>query len=131
MKYLKLYIVLLGIVASFYFFNKKIGESAVHKMVQSDFRVEVMHCGCFGCGKETVIAFRNNGKRWLRVISDSEKPTEYELTPEKETLLEMLLNGIIAKNGSGGCTTWAEFVFENSSFRFKVSDNSCIMGSFF
>ena len=131
MKYLKLYIVLLGIVASFYFFNKKIGESSIHKMVQSNFRIEVKHCGCFGCGSEVITTYKNNGKRWLKVNSDSEKNAVYELTPEKEIQLEILLNGIINKSISGGCTTWSEYAFENTGFRFKIFDHGCLLSGFF
>ena len=131
MKYLKLYIVLLGIVASFYFFNKKIGESSIHKMVQSDFRIEVMHCGCFGCGREVITAYENNDKRWWKVNSDSGKTAVYELTPDKEIQLEILLNGIINKSISGGCTTDAEYAFENNGFRFKIFDPGCILRGFF
>ena len=131
MKYLKLTIVLLGIIASFVFFDKDIGESAIHKMIRSDFRIEVKYCGCFGCGNEVITAYKNDDKRWLKVVSDSKETNLIELTPEKEMKLEMLLNGIISKSISGGCTTDAEYVFENNGFRFKIFDSGCILGGFF
>src|SRR5689334_12382789 len=106
MAHLKLIIVLLGIISSFYFFDKKnISQSTVHKMLQKDFRIEASYCGCFGCWNETVIVNSRKNKRWITIDSDESTAETYEFTKIKEQKLELMLTGIIDKSIFGYSTT--------------------------
>jgi hypothetical protein len=132
MKYLKLYIVLLGIVASFFFFNKDISESTVHRMIQDNFRIEVNSCGCFGCYDQIATVYKENNKRWLKLTSSGTKEASIiEFTQEREKQLESIVISIINKRVNGYCTQDAEYSFENNGFRFKIFEyRSCSLKLF-
>lgn len=125
MVYLKLIIALVGIISSFFFFHKGISENTIHKMVQSDFTIETRYCGCFGCGSETITAYKVGDKRWLKITSPDHEARRIEFTREKEKQLESIIKKIAGKTTTGYCTTDAEYVFENNGFRFKIYDGSC------
>lgn len=135
MKYFKLVIVLAAIVASFFFLNKDISESTVHKMIKNDFAIEANFCGCFGCGAQIANVYTQNGKRWLKLRSNiSQVNPEFaitEFTPEKEKQLDSLIIDAIKNQEKGGCTTTSEYKFENKGFSFRLIDNRCSVSDFF
>ena len=135
MKYFKLIIVLAAIVASFFFLNKDISESAVHKMIKNDFVMQANSCGCFGCGSQIANVYTQNGKRWLKlkynISSDDPEFAITEFTPEKEKQLDSLIRDAIKNQEEGGCTTTSEYKLENKGFSFKFIDNRCSVDDFF
>ena len=135
MKYLKLIFVLATIVASFFFFNKKISENTLHKMLKNDFRIEVNSCGCFGCGSEIVNVYTENDTRWLKLIfnlsSNHPESRLVEFSSEKENQLSALIFDAIKHQDKGGCTTTSEYKIESRGLRYKFTDSRCSVSDFF
>ena len=135
MKYLKLIFVLAAIIASFFFFNKKVSENTLHKMLKNDFRIEVNSCGCFGCGSEIVNVYTENEKRWLKLIfnlsSNHPESRLIEFSPEKENQLSALIIDAIKHQDKGGCTTTSEYKIESRGLRYKFTDSRCSVSDFF
>ena len=135
MKYLKLIFVLAAIIASFFFFNKKVSENTLHTMLKNDFRIDVNSCGCFGCGSEIVNVYTENDKRWLKLIfnfsSSHPESRLIEFSSEKEKQLSALIIDAIKHQDKGGCTTTSEYKIESRGFRYKFTDNRCSVAGFF
>ena len=135
MKYLKLIFVLAAIIASFFFFNKKVSENTLHKMLKNDFRIEVNSCGCFGCGSKIVNVYTENDKRWLKLIfnlsSNHPESRLIEFSSEKEKQLSAFIFDAIKHQDEGGCTSTSEYKIESRGFRYKFTDNRCSISDFF
>ena len=135
MKYFRLILVLIAIIAAFFFFNKKVSESDVQKMLKDDFNIEVNFCGCFGCGTEKVNVYTQNDKRWLKFTfnlpSDHPESRVIEFSSEKEKQFSILLFDAIRNQEKGGCTTDAEYKIESRGLRYKFIDGRCLFRDFF
>jgi|GEM_PF-2483766 len=116
-------------------FKNKITEDDVHKMLQSDFKVEANFCGCFGCGKEFVKVFEKDEKRWMEIIYNitSEKPglVLVEFTPDLQNRLDSFINDALKNKKQGGCTSSYKWKLENKNFTFRFVDNRCSVDAFF
>lgn len=125
----------MAIIASFFFFNKKVSESDVHKMLKNDFNIAVNSCGCFGCGTEKVNVYTQSGKRWLKFIfklpSDHQESRLIEFSSEKENQLSELIFDAIKNQEAGGCTTVGEYTIESRGLRYKFVDGRCSFRGFF
>jgi len=135
MRFFNTIILIITISIEIYSCKTEAKESDIHRIIKGNFSIEAYSCGCFGCGKEKMNVYEQNGKRWLKIIfnqtSDKLITKEIEFDHYTEHRLDSLLIDAVKKQKEGGCTTTSDWKVWNNSLKFNFKDGRCSVLDFF